>query len=95
MHGCIFNHCCQCLSGCEDRSQQHDHDMSHGQSHDQSSRDQLCNNVDQTDASPDEGYCPIVFGLESEEEERPEGAEPQMAEDTLPEHADVDMMSEE
>ena len=96
MHSCMFNHCCQWLSGCEDCSQQRDQDMSHGQSHDQSSRDQLCNKVDQMDTSPVEGYCPIVFGLEAEEEERPEGAEPQMAEDTcLPEHADVDMMSGE
>ncbi len=93
MHGCMFNRCCQWLSGCEDCSQQHDQDMSHGQSHDQSSQ---CNNVDQIDTSPDEGCCPIVFGLESEEEERPEGAEPQMAENTcFPEHADVDMMSGE
>lgn len=85
---------CQWLSGCEDRSHQRDQNMSHEQSHDRSSHDQLRNNGDQTDTSPDGGYCPIVFGLESEEEERPEGAEPQMAEDTcLPENADVDMMS--
>ena len=91
MHGRMFNHCCRWLSGCDDRSQHHDQDMSHGQSH-----DQLCNNVDQTDTSPDEEYCPFVFGLESEEEERPESAEPQMAEETsLAEQADVDMMSGE
>lgn len=96
MHGCIFNHCCQCLSGFEDRSQQHDQDVSHGQAHDRSSHDQLHNNGDQTEISPDEAYCPIVFGLESEEEERSEGAEPPMAEDIcLPEHADIDMMSGE
>ncbi len=97
MHARMFRvHCCQWLSGCEDRSQQHDSDMSHGQSHDRSSHDQLRNNMDQPDISPDEGYCPIVFGLESEEEERPDGAEPQMAEVTcLPEQADIDMMSGE
>ena len=96
MHGCMLNHWCQWLSGCEDCSQQRDQDMSHGQSHDQSSRDQLCNEVDQMGTSLAEGYCPIVFGLEAEEEERPEGAEPEVAEDTfLPEQAHVDMMSGE
>ncbi|DBB18908.1 TPA: hypothetical protein ACH3X3_000489 [Trebouxia sp. C0006] len=86
----------QMQTGFEDRSQQHDQDVSHGQAHDRSSHDQLHNNGDQTEISPDEAYCPIVFGLESEEEERSEGAEPPMAEDIcLPEHADVDMMSED
>ncbi|KAL0040994.1 hypothetical protein WJX77_001558 [Trebouxia sp. C0004] len=84
----------QTQTGYEDSSQQHDQDMSHGQSCDQSARDQLCNNADQPDTSPDEGYCPILFGLESEGEEQPEGAEPQMAERTsLAEQADFDMMS--
>ena len=84
------------LAGCDDCSQQRDQDMSDGQSRDQSSHDQLCNHVDQTETSPDEGYCPIVFGLESEEEEQPEGAEPQMAKETSwAEQADAEMMSGE
>ncbi|KAA6424637.1 MAG: hypothetical protein FRX49_05305 [Trebouxia sp. A1-2] len=86
----------QMQTGCDDCSQQRDQDMSDGQSRDQSSHDQLCNHVDQTETSPDEGYCPIVFGLESEEEEQPEGAEPQMAKETSwAEQADAEMMSED
>ena len=95
MHARLFKCCCRWLSGFEDRNQQRDQDMSHEQSHDRSSCEQLCNIVDQTDTSP-EAYCPIVFGLEPEEEERPAGAEPEMAEDTnLTEQADIDMMSGE